>query len=681
MAFTYFESMMGGLSNAAREFDNLGVEIKYGLNYNIKGKFEDVGDTKGKRKNAFFSNVATMMGKIECEIAKDLNVYDGMNNMILGKNGEIDVELVNKVFLNTFDMDKDDIKTYTRYMINNLGDNMSGVLYNMLRMLYIKDLQENYDITIKKDDCYYDDGHVYMTYADVFNLQDDIVIKNITNNPRNTNELNLSLMNVYTLPTNSVVKWHGILMDASDFTIDEMSVIKVACDKFDFGNIPIKLFHDSPRVSEVRIMSGTLKGSISDINKNLSQLNYTTILSAICKLVESMRIQAHFDYAYFMLTQVMYSHKPRSAEAILWHAKKYILKLPKSSTSRGISNCIVSGTPFVSSVERYSTYKNWLNQKTRIVLHSIAFSEALHCGTFDYNTRDVNQHDRVLTGVIGSTRIKHTGAARESELAAMRFGYSSYVSWPTNTGLMRYNWMDSFDGNKIIKINISDPEARNTYKIIMRNDIEYLKLDTIVPMCYPVLSMGIEKSKFYMNELQMDVSLKYSVLLNGWVTDDIYTAHRSMAILRTMGWNITVKRMSDGARFTNWAPNSNGHYLPTFNGVNGEGERYILLKETLSKRSHCWIEMPMIRGELKLSLELEYITMQIKINGIDVNVAGNSVIIETINTDKLSEKVLGAVCYIPVVDDNIDIVKAYQDFRKVWKEDLSVQESILIAGQ
>jgi len=43
---------------------------------------------------------------------------------------------------------------------------------------------------------------------------------------------------------------------------------------------------------------------------------------ALTKLVRANKLESHFDMAYAILTQVLYTHVPRSAEAFIWYGKK-----------------------------------------------------------------------------------------------------------------------------------------------------------------------------------------------------------------------------------------------------------------------------------------------------------------------------------------------------------------------
>jgi len=677
MSFLNFETISGALKEVAASFSRWGMNIKYGVNYNITATFTGTSQTKGERNGALFSNHVTALGYIKCEEVIDQPVYDGFNNVMLGEDGLPDYDLMANAITKLYNTEREGGNARAILASSIKEDNTTMILYNMLRLYAIKKLQKTEKCRVKPDDVIYDDGHVQVLATDFLGITSQYDIK----------DFNLMMprdIDASTLLQRGMMIEDGdmLMLNIDGMTSKDQTVIQLAAMEWPDQDLPFRVCHPSFQAATTMVMHDQ-QAKIKPVT-TLDQIGANDVLGAIIKFVTNMRVYAHFDMAYALYAQTLYTHLPRSAEAFIWYGKRSTMALCRSRSPRGIHPLMTAGQPYVTDVSRWATYKSFVNYPDRAIIHSIALSEAVMTSTFDYLTRAKDVTDP-LKGVVGVFYAYETGLLRELMLASMRFGLPMDMPWPSEMGLKRYNWLDTVGRTKYLNVRVIDMLAPQTYNIVKKHingeDRDLLRLIELVPACYPVLSMGIKASKFYMNELVQEVSLRNSGNANRLFTTDVYEAHRAMSIWRVMGWDVSVQRLRDGAFFANWAPNANGHYVPAFMDDQELVQSYEFPAELLRKRGHNWIDMPDVNEELNMRIEMKYLMHKIFVDNIDARAFGSAVAPKPMNPEEASGEVLGInVRYTKHEIMGIDSIQKMSDFRKAWDSSLTVADAEVFTG-
>nr|WMV64385.1 capsid protein [Uromyces fabae virus] len=625
MSFRQLEQTLGSIQAYTAGNPKIPAHVKYGTSYKVKYDFKSMGIAKGKRENAYFSNCASVLGVLTAKLVPDVSVFDGYNTEMISVDGQPAVELVAKHINSMFDIDKRSMAHRVRALTMNNRDNVISVIYNMLRLYYIKGLQEtNPQLTLRKEGIYYDDGHISIKNKTIYPDMRELQISSfdvVSNVHEEHQEFDAAFDYV---AVRDIDSQNSQVLTVSKTLLNSktVSVIRLACSEFDSQGIPIKIMHSSPRLIAAIDVFGDSATYTQGDDARLSQLTITDIKSAITQYVETHRYHAQFDVAYMMLTQVLYSHKPRSAEAMIWNTKDDIMLMPEVCSLRGCQSTTMAGVPFVVNSAAWDTYYNWRSTPNRIILHSLALSEAVQCSTFDYATRrKINnsgvfedEYDDPFFKYAGSYPIKECGIIKELTLLAMRFDRTFKAPWQTSVGLLRYNWLEPVTQTDKTEIDITllDPNAVRVYNVRTHNQqgqpqVKHkLILDTLPPCCYPLFSMEINKSDFYMNDMTLTTELEYDPGYDAYVTTNTAQAHRFMNITRLAGWDVTCKRQSDQKTFNNWAANSNGHYLPTFAKNYKKHELYIFDHNNFKKRKYNWCPLPNFGSTITLEAKLEY---------------------------------------------------------------------------
>lgn len=512
MSFQQFESMTGKLQGLSTLDPSVPLNVKYGMKYDVEYKIESNGETIGKRKNAYFSNHVTLLGNATCNKVRDINVFDGMNAAVIGIDGQISHDLVAKMLAGLWDVDKKLNTSRVHAIMNNNYDNVTPLIYNLLRMYYIKLLQESDDNKhVLANGRFYDDGHVRVNHSQALGVLRDFDLKtfkvdsSVPETPAAiTDENNWDSDR----PFNNFMQYR-LAVNASDLDEKDLAVLRIACSAWPETDWPIAMMHESHQLNTQISVFNKPRAYLAVLDPKWRDYSSNNVLNTIVKYVESHRYFACFDMAYGMMTQIMYRHKPRSAEAIIWCKQPEEMNLSRAYSIRGALPALFGGTPFVTSTARVATYDNWRRQPMRILIHSMALSEAVHCSTFDNITRrrwvpqdrDEYKEPNILGGFVGAAPIKTCGLIKELTLAGLRFNKTFNAPWACQNGLVRYNWMEKQDIElEPMDLMLLDPASIAAYNLIVNqifdeagnviNTTYSMPLKTIPPCCYPVFFNG-----------------------------------------------------------------------------------------------------------------------------------------------------------------------------------------------
>nr|UVG55934.1 putative capsid protein [Poaceae Liege totivirus 8] len=691
MSFAQLDDITGKLSTKFSKNLSIPLTFKYGSKFDIKMTIESNGEMRGKRKGAYFSNVTTLLGKATGKLVDDMHIYDGIHSEMVGGDGQLNPDLIAKVMANLWEANKKLNTNRVQALVHNDYDNCTSVLYNMLRMYYIKLAIETKkgNHTIKVNDKYYNDGHVAITNGQMnlmardFNLQDfnitDVVPEtgcHVTEDDNYDSDIPKITSDEYNY-TVSCDKLKAI----------DIAIIRIAASQWREQECPLTICHPSPKlVKQIDVFNYRPNYQSID-DPEFAHFTSMQIMQAICNYVESHRLHATFDMAYMMLCQGMYTHKPRSAEALVWAMKPGVVNMPKAYSCRGILSILMAGTPYVINTNRWATFVNWKKKSSKAIIHSAALSEAVHCSSFDYITRrrwspndgdDFEEADP-LNLQVGEYSLTQCGVLKELKLASMRFGREFKASWVSRAGLVRYDWFEAQEFNiNDVDIELLDVHAFNNYTIRpidleqenlpLENRRYKLKFDAVPPCCYPLLSMEIGNNEFYMDGKTVEATLDYDTDWQQYTTDDHKVAHRFMNIMRIAGYDTTIKRYSDNKLFSNWAANADGHYMPTFLKNYKKQEKYLMDAKTLRQRRRFWIELPNAGQQIRAKMELKYLTYQFFYDDeLCMATFEDAILYQPTYTNYKIAEAQGHANYMQFALAMHDPIKDYEDFRLLHK--------------
>jgi len=696
MSFQQFESITGKLQGLSTLDPSVPINVKYGMNYKVKYNIRSNGETFGKRPSAYFSNLVTITGKVVCNKVRDVNVFDGFNAAVMGIDGSVSRDLVAKMLAGLWDVDKKLNTSRVHAIVHNNYDNVTPMLYNMLRMYYIKLLQESDKPKIIQAGArFYDDGHISVTNGKVLNIFRDYDLKTFkvdSSVPESNATIDENNNWDSDRPHNDI-RSYRLAINGSELSEIDIAIMRIACSEWTEADWPVGLMHPSHKLANNIFLFDRPSQYLAVLEPKWVNFTSTQVLNALTRYVESHRQFACFDMAYAMLTQVLYRHKPRSAEALIWNKKPEVMNLGTAYSVRGVLPSLFAGTPYITNTSRVATYENWRRQPMRILVHSMALSEAVHCSTFDYVTRrrwvpedrDEYKEPNILSSYVGAAHVRQCGLIKELTLAGLRFGKTFNAPWASQNGLVRYNWMDNntFEIDPI-DVTLLDPNGVAAYNLIANHEYNpegqiirttyQMPFTHIPPCCYPVFSMEINKNNYYMNDLTLNAKLQWDRDLRKYTTENVHDAHRIMSGLRIAGYNAVVTRHSDGKMFTNWSANADGHYMPTFSKNYRKKELYMFDPASITSRRNKWVEMPLNGHEFEIKLDFEYNTFCIYNDSVRYTAVFDSfVTLEKPVGDYKIANVANKTNYTQYIVEQPDAIKDYEDFRVLMPDAQAVQ--------
>jgi hypothetical protein len=686
MAYNNFETLSGNFIKLENQGLKYAKTIKYGTKYNINIEAESAGTERGKRKGALFSNIVTQIGRVECSIGQDQNVYDGMNAEVISKDGHPDPDLMAKLFDKLWDQDKRANTSRINSALRYPQENQVTPIYNLLRMYALATMKkENHKMVIRPDDEYYNDGHVKYSVKDIVKIENQWTWEQFEW-PEPVPESFCAITGNSEWGTGEEATDPNSLqfgVDCSKMKGEQVAILRTACGEWTCGG-PLRIMHKTfkavKQITCFKYNSAYEKLQVIDDSKITPYAIFKTIIN----LVETHRLYAAFDMAYAIFAQVLYSHVPRSAEALVWISRPYKLLLPLAAMSRGAVSILTTGNPFATDPVRWTTFEQWRRYDKNVIIHSIALSEAAHSSMFDYvtrrkwNSRTDKSFKEVdpLNTTVGLMNIQETGIVLEMKLAAMRMGTKTNAPWATMIGLQRFWWLFDDFTIKYVQTELLDQGAISAYNLKVK--VETVKdeqgveskvtryglpLGRVVPMCYPLLTMDINMSDYYMNT----VNLEQEIILNDYTmkyeTNSYTVVQRLASMLRIAGYDCIINRRSDNAQFNNWAANSNGHYLPDFSNNYRPDELYSIDPLTITKRAHSWIDLPSFKQNLKLKMDMQYKTVELYLDSERLMSPYTETVSYIINLEDYTAKAEGAgISYVELVLEPGDKIRELSDF-------------------
>jgi hypothetical protein len=228
-------------------------------------------------------------------------------------------------------------------------------------------------------------------------------------------------------------------------------------------------------------------------------------------------------------------------------------------------------------------------------------------GIFELLTADYRGFDFTLES-LGINGITEASPYRLFvEAASYRFGKSFEVLWSTGCGVdytKHLTACEPIQNDIVVNIN-GDTSGYEVYSY----DVNGVSINKVIcrdvkAALFPVLSMGINDDRYYLNALKYQVRLVYNPVNKCLTTTNSTDANKAMNIMRIMGYNALMTDMSTGLTYRNWASNANGHVMPqlppNLNGVSA----YVFPVDRLEKRANNWGDISCVASELTLGVSI-----------------------------------------------------------------------------
>jgi len=300
MSFNNFEVLCAPLKSLSARFAKYATRIKYGVRYHIRALFTSDNVEKGKRPGALFSNHVTSLGFINCEMIDDMPVYDGFNKVVLGVDGIPDLGLVTETFEKHYVTKRDDAIAAASAVGSLKAENVVTLIYNMLRLFWIKKMQEDGTCTIDPDSIIYDDGHVRVTARTFLGINQTYSVDDFE--PERTRQI--KTLQGFDHRTRSV-DGQIVIIRRGNMSDKQLTAIGYAANEFEDFGIPYRICHPTPRLCSVCVMPG---------ERQLSQmLNWADISSgdihmAIVAFVRIHRLQAQSYGIRYIVSGALHPH-------------------------------------------------------------------------------------------------------------------------------------------------------------------------------------------------------------------------------------------------------------------------------------------------------------------------------------------------------------------------------------
>lgn len=583
--------------------------VKYGtmcgVDFELTGKKAEIA---AQRPNALFTNVLTPFGRINFKTVHDRAEFDGFNVQLINEYGTLDQALLTEQLKKSALFKPVSIRNMASNMASECLENHVGVLFNLLRMKIIKDIDIS-SVLVKNSDIAYNDGHVAQSYRAFLNSRFE---------EKFAMEFDMGLI-VSRHSESMRLDRHDYLPNLSGFTPFEISILGMALSgwKCDY---PLRVASSTPQICNRLILQpGVVYGPF------IEPVEYTAVdvETVLRKLIANNRIEAQFDLAYTLVASILYTPLPRAVEANGWVSPVTDFSIPMASAVRGALDEFTEGNPYQPRPSALATWETYKLQPTRIYVHALGLTEALYTGLFEVLT---NRHmdtpsSFARLGMYGAGTMKPYRFIMEC--CSYRFGKQFELKWNSRSGPSYAHKLLSMAPAKQNDIYVDIVGNANGYNI-MREEIDGQQVnrvvaDSVKPVLFPVLSLGVNDDRFYMNALDYMFEARYSANMKAWYLENAKQANKAMSILRIAGWDAACVDTYTGERYKNWAANANGQVMPMIRDTTGFS-KYMIPAASLVRRDHCWLDLPLRPMDMKIRVKLDIKSYAIILNGRLVNI-------------------------------------------------------------
>ncbi|QJW70338.1 coat protein [Erysiphe necator associated totivirus 7] len=603
MSAQIFDQLTGPLKDVSTLKPNFSKMNKYGIVADVSFSVKTDHERAHERNGALFSNVMSPFGRLDIRVVQDTASFDGINAKAINEYGSLDENMVNEM-----------LKMSGRYRpgvtIGLAGDiagemleNHVGVLFNLLRMKVMKEVDMN-KLVFKQDDIFYDDGHVSQTYRQYLNDDFSETMKI---------EFNENLP-VIQLMESSVMNSQDYCISTTGMNQKDLSILAMALAgwKCDY---PIRLFSGcQPLCGKLAIpQSSRLRADYDIVDFTARDVD-----TVIKKLVMANRIGAHFDIAYSLVVMSMFTPVPRSIEANAWVSPSHTFNVPKACSIRGLIPELTSGIAYYPRPSTLATWEMYKADPYRMYIHGIAVCEATYAGLFEVITSSSGNMENgwYNLGIQGVNDMQPYRVILEC--CSLRFGKQFDIKWDTVAGPDIMSELATSEAIRQRDIPISvvgDASGYETYTRVTGNrTVTKIRSRLAKPVVFPVLSMGINDDRYYMNSLNYSAKMDYDVRSKSFTTNDNSVANKMLLALRVGGYDASVYDAMSGKRYKNWAANANGHVMPDIPGA-GAANLYVMPLSSLLKRSKNWIDIIPSGRSLEIGVVLKPKTYALFNNG------------------------------------------------------------------
>nr|WAK77567.1 MAG: capsid protein [Totiviridae sp.] len=608
MSYNLLDQLTGPLAKVVANYQGLTRNVKYGIkadvDINANGEFSH----HYKRSGALFTNMLSPFGILKAQLIDDIPNFSGINVRFINDNGQIDERCIYDTLKQHSYYRPATVVAIAPLIASVANENHVSVLVNLLRVSRI--LKSNpADFVVKPDDLFYDDGHINISYRNY--------LKRDFNGWRGLTYNHSFFVNRFdenaSIPTN-VFCPHLENLTSREFNIFCTLISEINCD------YPLRIAFSSPSLVDSLYVPFNSKHNVNyELVYDMTAMEVDVVLR---KYVFANRVASDFDLAYLIVTNAMYAPLPRAAEAHGWISPINNIYLPKATSIRGFIPQLTTGSPYEPHPDRLLTWSNYANQPNRMMIHALATVEAFYTGLFEILTANPDGLEDSLSRMGITSYTTATPYKMYCEAVSYRFGKEFDLLWDTQAGVdcfshllattpIQYDIIAQQVDNKIEGYEMYELKT-GTEKTV------HLVCRELKPAIFPVLSMGINDDRYFNNSLEYETTLYHNYATHDLTTVSSDDANKAMSIFRVGGYNATLIDTMSGRAMRNWAANSNGQVVPVLPpGIVG-ATTYKFPIRLLTKRSHCWMEIPNVIDKLHMTAKINIRGWVIMLNGKSV---------------------------------------------------------------
>lgn len=336
------------------------------------------------------------------------------------------------------------------------------------------------------------------------------------------------------------------------------------------------------------------------------------------KLIMANRLGCQFDLAYTLVSMILLTPVPRAIEANAWVSPAHEFNLPRAASIRGMIPEFTSGQAYYPRPSTVHTWENYKVNPERLYIHSVAITEAVYTGLFEVMTNGIHSMESSWynLGIQGAGNLNPYRVVMEC--ASLRFGKAFELKWDTVAGPDIVSELLTSEQVAQRDVNVNLGDNYEGYEVFTRTTgtktITSIRARYARPVLFPVLSMGINDNRYYLNALNYETHMTYDYVRQTYTSNSASDTNKMLVALRVAGYDATAIDVFNGRRHRNWAANSNGQVMPDVRD-NGVYNLFIIERSSIVKRKKSWADISFAGDKLSIKVSITPKTYATFLNG------------------------------------------------------------------
>lgn len=304
----------------------------------------------------------------------------------------------------------------------------------------------------------------------------------------------------------------------------------------------------------------------------------SVVLSALDKYVYRHRLEAVFGSALSIMTQIVLTPVPDTAEGLAWLRRRRSVVLPKFRAWRAAYKPLLLEAPFGFDAQVAQTWKWWRTCRLATTVVGGAYNALSLWGRYFV---EAGYYDETAdVGRLGHHYLRDSPGAAYYAYASLITGHETVVNVPAGYGLDYKPWREEED----FKYGVEVLDLQDAgYNLELIEGETCLVVKELPPPCSAIHVIGRMPKEGMYSTLSNEYTLNFERVATGWILPNVAQAWGFGMVTRWLGYDVEMT-YNGVSRRANWASNATGVAARPFS-VRGPDKLGVIINHVAARRN------------------------------------------------------------------------------------------------